>query len=850
MNNQLIARVASLAHQLRDAIMQTWPGADGTADLRRLLPDMTSEQRADTIAQLACCMLFAACSQRNADVPFTRTDLVEYVPLTHPLLHTVFCYLARSDLDERVTRVVDRLIETLENVDFNVLNDCFTSRDIPSRFYETFLAIYDAPLREQRGVYYTSEPVVSYIVRSVDHLLKSDFALPDGLADAASHVFDPAIGTGAFLRGLIAHIHDNFKGAAGQWQDYVARNLLPRLSGYELLETPYAIAHLQLALQLMETGYEQCGDECMHLSLANALEDDYGVAQSPILVIIGNPPYSGHSANNGAWISGLLHSKENSYFEIDGQPLGERNIKWLNDDYVKFIRFAQWRIERTGYGLLAFVTNHGYLDNPTFRAMRRSLMQSFDAIYVLDLHGNSKKNERAPDGTKDENVFDIQQGVAIGIFVKRAIHLAGQKRQVIVRHADLWGPRADKYHWLSTHDSATTPWAAVEPVKPFYLFVPRDDERRAEYERGWPITAIMPVNSLGVLTKRDALVVGFNQQELLQKIALFADPAIADAECAAQFGVPLRDNDKWDLARARTAMRGSVSAAAVRPIAYRPLDTRTVYYDEALVARRNTRVMQHLAQPNRALVLGRQGAATGADTWDVLFAVATMADQNIFRRGGGTVFPLYLYPVAISHTLIDDTPYPGTPGGRRPNLSPAFIDAMSMMLKMRFVPDGKGDLHATFGPEDVFDYLFAVLHAPTYRARYADFLKIDFPRVPLPESADLFRALCPLGARLVSLHLLEQPGNARPAYPIAGDNSVDRAAYQRGRVSINAAQYFDDVPPDVWAYHIGGYQLCHKWLKDRKGRTLSYGDIQHYRRIIATIAETITVIAHITTLLS
>lgn len=831
-------KIAFLARQLRDAITLVWANDDNARNSYGLLPGMSPEQRADVLAQLTCSGLFAAYSHLEANATFTRADLVGYIPFAHPLLHALFGYLADPDLDERVASIVDQLIEMLNGVDTSVINGRSTSQDALSHFYESFLALYDTTLRGRRGVYYTPEPIVSYIVRSVDSLLQTDFALPDGLNDAASRILDPSIGTGVFLRGVIAHIHESFKGDAGQWHEYVARDLLPRLSGYELLAAPYAIAHMQLALQLAETGYNLRGDECVHLSLTNALEDDSAMdtIYSPILVIIGNPPYAGHSANDGAWITALLHGLDSrtnqhvaSYFEVDGAPLNERNAKWLNDDYVKFMRYAQWRIERAGAGILAFVTNHGYLENPTFRGMRRALMQSFDSIYALDLHGNSKKNARAPGAARDENVFDIQQGIAISIFVRRSAQDADQPRAAKVYHVDLRGLRAHKYHWLATHDVTTTQWGIVEPVKPFYLFVPQDAERRAEYERGWPITAIIPVNSLGILTKRDALAVGFSEQELLKKIALFADPALSDADCAARFGVPLRDKDTWNLARARIAVRDNVSAATVRPIAYRPLDTRFVYHDESLVARRNTRVMRHVEQPNRALVLGRQGAATGAATWDVLFAVSTMADQNIFRRGGGTVFPLYLYDASL----------------RSPNFSPVFIDVLSATLAMRFVPDGKGDLHITFGPEDVFDYLYAILHAPHYRARYADFLKIDFPRVPLPENADQFRALCPLGARLVALHTMEQSGNALPAYPIMGDNRVDRVAYQDGRVYINAAQYFDNVPSDVWACHIGGYQICHKWLKDRKGRMLSYDEIEHYRRIVALLTETLAVIRQI-----
>jgi predicted helicase len=738
-------KVASLAHQLRDAILQAWAGDDATVDLCRLLPDMTLEQRADVIAQLACCGLFVARCNRDGDVPFVRTHLIEYIPFAHPLLHALFSYLADPDLDARVACVVDKLIEALSGVDSSAVNGRSTSQDALSRFYESFLAFYDAAQRGLRGVYYTPEPVISYIVRSVDCLLKTDFALPDGLVSVTPHILDPAVGTGAFLRGIIAHIHQRFQGDAGQWQKYVACNLLPRLSGCELLATPYAIAYMQLALQLAETGYDLRGDACIHLSLANALEDDLvmNATCSPILMIVGNPPYAGHSTNDGAWINALLHGEDrrtgeqvSSYFEADGIPLHERNAKWLNDDYVKFMRYAQWRIEHTGAGILAFVTNHGYLENPTFRGMRRSLMQSFDAMYVLDLHGNSKKNARAHNDVRDENVFDIRQGIAISIFVRRMLPAISQSRSAIVHHTDLWGTRANKYHWLATHDVTTTPWAAVEPAKPFYLFVPRNADQRAEYERGWPITAIMPVNSLGILTKRDALTVGFTEQELLQKIAAFADSALSDAECAAQFGVPLHDKDTWDIANARTAVRGNIRSSISKPVAYRPLDTRFVYYDESLVARRNMRVMQHMEQPNRALVLGRQGAATGANTWDVLFTVSTIADQNIFRRGGGTVFPLYLYNGA----------------NHQANFSPAFIEAVSTVIAMQYVPAGTGDLRATFGPEDVFNYLYAILHSSHYRSRYADFLKIDFPRVPLPENADYFRALCPLGARLVALH--------------------------------------------------------------------------------------------------
>src|SRR5947209_5208683 len=416
-----------------------------------------------------------------------------------------------------------------------------TRREDPIvHFYETFLAQYDPKLKELRGVYYTPEPVVSYIVRSVDSLLRTHFDCPDGLADTSSVsstyidengetqsissprvlLLDPACGTGTFLYNVIEHIRENYRqsGNAGMWSGYVREHLLPRLFGFELLMAPYAVAHLKLGMQLAALDlpkeersnwtYDFASDERLGVYLTNTLEQAFSrsklllggfisdeaneaarVKQDyPVMVVLGNPPYSGHSANKGEWVTDLLHGddgrsgkKVGNYFEVDGKSLGERNPKYLNDDYVKFIRFAQWRIEQTGYGILAFITNHGYLDNPTFRGMRQSLMQSFDEIYVLDLHGNSKKKERSPDGSKDENVFDIQQGVAIGIFVKRQGN-RNTSHMATVRHADLWGVRevyekvgqgqklvGDKYYWLVENDIKTTQWTKLEPQAPFYL---------------------------------------------------------------------------------------------------------------------------------------------------------------------------------------------------------------------------------------------------------------------------------------------------------------------------------------------------------------------------------------------
>ena len=680
------------------------------------------------------------------------------------------------------------------------------------------------------------------------------------------------------------------------WSGYVREHLLPRLFGFELLMAPYAVAHLKLGMQLAaldlpveersDWAYDFESDERLGLYLTNTLEqalvrsklllgsfisDEANEAAKvkqnyPVMVVIGNPPYSGHSANKGEWVTDLLHGddgrrakKGGNYFEVDGKPLGERNPKWLNDDYVKFIRFAQWRIEQTGYGILAFITNHGYLDNPTFRGMRQSLMQSFDDIYVLDLHGNSKKKERSPDGSKDENVFDIQQGVAIGIFVKRQGKVEASQTTT-VRHAHLWGPRevyekvgqvqrlaGGKYCWLAEKDLTSTEWTKLKPLSPFYLFTPQDTNLRLEYEQGWKVTEMMPINVLGFQTHRDHFAIDFDRVDLHSRIDEMRDKYTSDDEYAEKYN--LTNSSSWQVSEARRILRLDVDwQNHFTRCLYRPFDWRHCYFSNVAMDRPRRELQQHMLRPNFSLNVTRQ---TKADWWRHAL-VANSPTPAIYTeiKDGSSVFPLYLYPDSNKKDALFDTTIPSTaPGNRQPNLSPAFIADISKKLTMQFIPDGKGDLQQTFGPEDIFNYMYAVFHSPTYRARYAEFLKIDFPRLPLTSNTDLFRELCSLGERLVGLHLVEKFGKALPKYPAKGNNLVEKVEYlepknqgdsaEQGRVYINKTQYFEGVPPEVWNFHVGGYQVCHKWLKDRKGRALSFEDIQHYQRIVAALAETI-----------
>jgi hypothetical protein len=665
-SQELAREMAHQAATVRDMVKEVYALETEEGPLHQLyasfkevlLHDLDPEGFADMVAQTVAYGLFSAATQ-SGDLSYDR--MVELIPNTNPFLKDLLAELTIHGAVDLEELGVGQLVALLRGTDVEAILRDFGRQtgggreDPVVHFYELFLSEYDKQQKVQRGVFYTPDPVVSYIVRSVDTLLKTEFGLEDGLADTSVdpetgeplvQILDPATGTGTFLAHVIDQIERTVKAKPGtDWNAYVAEHLLPRLNGFELMMAPYAVAHMKLGLKLRQTGYDFAADERLRVYLTNTLEEPVELHErlalagflsresneaarvkrkTPITVVIGNPPYAGHSANDSEWIAGLLRGNDaegrrvGSYFEVDGHGLDERNPKWLNDDYVKFIRFGQWRIEQTGEGILAFITNHGYLDNPTFRGMRQSLMDAFDVIYVLDLHGSLKKKETTPDGRPDENVFDIQPGVAILLALKRRTLDFKVSEAPEVYHCDLWGLRGNKYSKLIKTDVTSTSWKTLSPRTPFYLFVPQDVVVRTEYMQGWKITEAMPEGSLGILSKRDSLVVGFTEAEVLWKIRSFTDQALSHDECAAKFGLPVRDRDKWDIVKAREALAGRINSNSVKPLVYRPFDRRFVYYHQTLVARLNRRVMQHLDRPNCALVLGRQGQATGANIWDVL----------------------------------------------------------------------------------------------------------------------------------------------------------------------------------------------------------------------------------------
>jgi hypothetical protein len=932
---ELAERMAALALMTRNLIEETFRReseegmlhAQLKAFRETLIPFLTPVQFADMYAQTIAYGLFAARvrtpslsqGEGRGGGRFTRQQAAWNLPRTNPFLRDLFNEIAGPGLDERVAWAVDDLAYLLARADMaEVLKDfgkATKQEDPVVHFYETFLAAYDPQMRQRRGVYYTPEPVVSYIVRSLDHIVKTHFDRPLGLANTDTLILDPAAGTATFLYFVIQQIHQTLMtmGQAGGWNDYVDKHLLPRVFGFELLMAPYAVAHMKLGILLQETGYDFTGDQRLGIYLTNSLEEAITRAETlgfarfisdeanaaaevkrdkPIMVVLGNPPYSVSSANKGDHIERLMERYKAAVRD-------EQNIQPLSDDYIKFIRFAHDRIERTGYGVIGMITNHTYLSGLIHRGMREELLTSFSEIYLLNLHGSALLGETAPAGGKDENVFDIRQGVAIALFVKQPPQTSEVSETSEVYYADLWGLRDGKYRYLLENDVSATEWQTLEPMSPYFFFVPKDFDLLSEYERGWSVTRIFAHFSTGVGTGRDSAFVAFEPESIQQFVQDLRNPAISDEVITEKYSV--RDTSGWNFFRRRGALieEGKKSVGNIVQYQYRPFDVRFTFY-HPIIRRDQRQTMRHMSRDNLALLLCQQQATIG---FQHAFCTRHIVDESVISartRERGYVFPLYLYPEkreekplkgggsAVILTLFESQPEYTTP---QPNLAPAFITAVKEKLGLDFVPDGKGDLQTTFGPEDIFHYAYAVFHSPTYRQRYAEFLKIDFPRLPLTSDRALFKALAEKGEELVALHLMESPAlnNLITRFSVAGSDKVEKVRYVEpvteekeppadaasssvkvispklpltfdnevrvkiqprakkptGRVYINKTQYFEGIAPDVWEFQIGGYQVLHKWLKDRKGRKLSFDDLFHYQKIVVALKETMRLMEEI-----
>jgi very-short-patch-repair endonuclease len=1029
-----------------------------------LIHDITPKEFADIYAQTIAYGMFAARLHDPTLQTFSRQEAYELIPDSNPFLKKLFGYIAGLELDERIVWIVDDLVNiflacNVEEMLYNYKKNK-GDEDPIIHFYEDFLKEYDPKLRKSRGVWYTPTPVVNFITRAVDDILKEDFNLKQGLADTSKtiikieedngkkieqevhrvQILDPATGTGTFLAEVIKQIYKKFEGQQGIWSSYVETHLLPRLNGFELLMASYAMAHLKLDLLLRETGYLPTSNQRFRVFLTNSLEEQHPITETlfarwlsneaneanrikrdtPVMCVIGNPPYSGESANKGEWIERLIDIYKHDH---NGKKIPD--TKWLNNDYVKFLRYGQYYIEKNGSGVLAFITDNSFLDSITFRGMRWNLLKTYDKIYILNLHGNSLKKETAPDGSIDQNVFDIMQGTSISLFVKTAKKKDSELAKVY--HYDLYGKREEKYDFLLENCVQNIKWQELKPEEPNYFLVPKDFSSQKEYDTFIKIDDLLDVNGVGICSKRDETAIKYSKKELFEVLNDFKE--LSETEIKLKYKTEVKESrDKKTLLAKQNIEKFGTDDRFIKKISYRPFDIKWTYFTDqsrGFLAYPVYSIMKHFTQGNNVgLVVSKQSVAD----WRYAFITKNPADLNLIataaKFGGGYIFPLYFYPDTNDNKLLTvDT-------GRTPNLNLGIVDKIAENLGLRFVnetsptppkeglepsekpeplplrigyitansknyrlikevrdylkknpteaekvmwehlrnkktgykirrqhiiddfitdfvcltkkvvieidgkihekqkeydelrtaklneleydiirftneevfanpqlvvskikeildnkPDlqndadiisppleGSGEVIETdevirsdysvspplegpgevivsgevtkssevFAPIDLLDYIYAVLHSPKYREKYKEFLKIDFPRVPYPKDKNTFWQLVKLGGEIRQIHLLESPvvENFITKYTISGDNTVSEVKYINGKVYINDLQYFENVPQIAWEFYIGGYQPAQKWLKDRRGRNLSFEDILHYQKIIVALSET------------
>jgi predicted helicase len=960
-SKQMAEQMAELATAIRKRVNNVLAVESEKGPMRKLMTafrealihDLKPDDFADMYAQTITYGLLSARVSRPAGL--VADNIRDMVPITNPFLRdllstflTVGGRRGKVDFDELgINDVVQALRDANMAAVVRDFDDKNPDEDPVIHFYELFLKEYDPKKRMQRGVFFTPRPVVSFIVRSVDEILRKEFGLADGLADTTTwgemakrhreikipdgakpedpfvQILDPACGTGTFLVEAIDLIHQTmmFKWRKqghialdllkNLWNEYVSDYLLPRLYGFELMMAPYAIAHMKIGLKLGETGYSFRSHERARIYLTNTLEPPLDFSEqleldAPPLaheaqavnavkrhkrftVVIGNPPYSGQSVNEGEWIRTLVQS----YYFVDGQPLGESNPKWLLDDYVKFIRLAQKEISCSGYGIAGLITNHAYLDNPTFRGLRWSLQHTFNLLWILDLHGNMKKKEHQSDGSIDANVFDIQQGVAISVVVRAIV-----PNRHVVYSGDLLGDRNDKYDFLTRGTINGVSKSRLNPDKPFFLFVPQNTTFRAEYDQFTKITEMMPVHSNGIVTARDHLCVNWSREGAWEKVRAFSVLPPEKAREQFELGEDSRD---WQVKLAQKDLRADgLRREALKLIYYRPFDNRWTYYTGRsrgfLCMPRPETMRNMLSGGNLALITSRMTKGESFQHAQVTRNISEAIVMSPKTSNNGFLFPLYIGSDKDQEDLLG-----ASVCRERANFSKPSLSKLSEL--MRIASAERAGIPLGLTAEDIFCFIYAVLHSPSYRSRYAEFLKIDFPRLPLTSSLELFRALAKLGGELVALHLMESPklakyitkyagkgdsevakgypkfvsggeaaldcgreaaalgSNGKPGIAVDGaardstrdstrnstnqSGSFAAAVQSASRVYINPKRWFDGVPENVWNFHIGGYQVCEKWLKDRRGRVLSEEDIAHYQKIVVALKETIRLMAEI-----
>lgn len=844
-----------------------------------LIQDLKKSDFADIYAQTIAYGMFAARLHDPSPENFSREEAARLIPKTNPFLRNLFNNVAGNELDDRIAWVVDDLVTVFQATDLKTIMGTYGQdkrhHDPVIHFYEDFLSEYNPKLRKSKGVWYTPQPVVGFIVRAVDEILQTEFGLAEGLADYSMiekdfaveqsrdkrtadgmkhekrkmhrvQILDPATGTGTFLAEVVNQIYDRYRDQQGIWQQYVEQHLLPRLNGFEILMASYSVAHLKLDMLLGETGYQHKTDKRLHVYLTNSLEESINEPRTlfaqwlsreateanvikrdcPVMVMIGNPPYSGISQNNGDWITSLIEDYKK---EPGGKQKLQERKTWLNDDYVKFIRLAENYIERNGDGVIGFITNRSFIENPTFRGMRWNLLKSFDKVYVMDLHGDTKEGI-----ANDENVFDIQQGVAITLLIK-----TGKKQKSAlgnVYHCSINGNRDYKYHFLSETPWKPSLYKELMPNSPYYFFIPKDENGKDEYNKGFSVYELFTNKSSGSASANDTLNISFTKERQKRKINDLI--SLSEQDWRQLYG-RANDSRDWTYNTAKADAIGNKDE--IHKIAYRPFDTRYTCYSgnsRGLYASPQSAILNQLkGKDNFALCLVK----TSRDYLFPILVVNKIVDKTILSsKDNCTVFPLYIYKDNFGNEE------------RIVNFNMELYEKIAEGLNYICCPDDYMLIDPMEGfdgvlyPKDLFDYIYAVLHSPSYRERYKEFLKIDFPCIPYPTDGDMFRDLAEKGAELRKLHLMEDlPSKTGVIFPVNGSLQVECLRWADNRVFINNEQYFEGVPENAWNFYIGGYQPAQKWLKDRKGQTLSFEDVKHYGRIIYVLLQTERVMGEI-----
>ncbi|GAA8066897.1 DNA methyltransferase [Helicobacter pylori] len=842
-----------------------------------LYEELSFEDFSDALAQTLTYSLFLA----KLNHPFEKINLDNVrssIPENFAVIREMADFLKKLDGIKEIQWLLNEILSSINHVDMDsILKDLNDDKDPYLHFYETFLSAYDPKLRESKGVYYTPDSVVKFIINALDSLLKTHFKdAPLGLKSALDNenikLLDFATGTGTFLLEAFRKVLEMRKTSDGgiSTKEDKYQNLLKQFYGFEYLIAPYAIAHLNLSQAFKEEFKKPLKEnDALKIILTNTLIQPSEIAayrglnpifetellnaqeikkDENILIITGNPPYSGASSNEGLFewevkatygiepefqtieiekkvkltdkIKALLSSiqiqkqGDKSVKNTNKDALkslkqiyskyklqDEKNPKWLLDDYVKFMRFAQNKIESLGHGLFGFISNNAFLDNPTFRGLRRSLLECYDELYILNLHGNARKKEKTPQGAKDENVFDVMQGVSINLFVKK-VQTTKQK----IRYYDVYGERAEKYAFLVQNDLNSIEWLELTPREPFYLLLPLQTRLLDEYEQGFSVKDMFQISSVGIVTGRDRIFIANNTESLKEQVLKYCN---------------------------------EFNEQCIKDIHYRPFDIRKVYYDTKKLERARENTFKHMLPPptnpktpnqtrkNVALNTPRQ-LKNNDKSWTQCFISSRINDQGLSSggNGAGVNYPLYQF--------------------NNPNYTENFTPEFRGFIDKHY--------NHSFEPLEILGYIYALLYSPNYRKRYEGFLKIDYPKILFTENKDLFRALSLLGIELIGLHVLNQE-SLNYSFEKLKDATIGESCYIEAhernpiikkpshnepekRLYINHSAYFSGVSQEIYDYRIGGYCVLDKYLKSHKNEPC---DFDHVTRIIKVIARTIEI---------